>query len=232
MNAAVGARSAAMLVSLALLAGCETPHQGAFDPSLFAGAAASPQTAEAPLPGRMRVQLAPGQDGRVLECGPLRRSGAPPVRLPLPQITERALQQALDQTLTQRGAPLTAPAPTAGTPLPPADATLTIDQLQFSCSDRYLWVLPAPPPVLMISKSEITIEVAYELTLRDAAGRSIWTQHQGSGRLVLQGRTGQRESHAAGIVRLAHEAAWRLAQQSARDVRHWWQAERMKPRQL
>jgi len=101
------------------------------------------------------------------------------------------------------------------------------------CVDRVrlLWLLPVPY-LGVIGDTEVDVQMTFELRLLDGQGRSVWTRSYDSGRVVWKRLAGSNESGDAGIVRLAHEAAWRLSQQAATDLRDWLVAERGKPREL
>jgi hypothetical protein len=208
---------------LLLLVGCATPLQVGPNPALF------PRSAEAPtgqVAGRVALWVPPhvaateNQSDRLLGAGSL-------MHVPVGRIVEQAARLALGDALSGGVQRVDA--------LPPAGAgynsTLVLDSVRCVDRVRLLWLLPVPI-FGIIGDTEIDVLVAFEMRLLDAQGRTVWTRTYDSGRVVWKRPAGSKESGEAGIVRLAHEAAWRLSQQVATDLRDWLVTERSKPREL
>jgi hypothetical protein len=85
----------------------------------------------------------------------------------------------------------------------------------------------------VIGDSEIGARLSFDLSLLDAQGRSVWTRSYDSGHEIYKRPSFWSHERAPdGLVRMAHEAAWRLAQQAIADLRDWIATERNKPREL
>jgi hypothetical protein len=90
-------------------------------------------------------------------------------------------------------------------------------------------------PVLgAIERSEFTLSLSFDLRLLDASGRPVWarTYADHAGLLVWTSPRIGEEPLQVGLVRLANEAAWRLAQRAALDLRQWLADERYRARAL
>ena len=208
---------------LALLAGCATPLLVGPNPALF------PRSAEASagqVAGRVAlwvpVQVAATENHseRLLGAGSN-------LHLPVGRIVEQAARLALGDALRGGVQPVDALPPAGGG----VSATLVFDGVHCVDRVRLLWLLPVP--ILgIIGETEIDVQLTFELRLHDAQGRNVWTRSYDSGRVVWKHPAGSSESAEAGIVRLAHEAAWRLSQQAVTDLRDWLVSERGKPREL
>lgn len=84
----------------------------------------------------------------------------------------------------------------------------------------------------MTGDSELSVQVAFDLRLLDAQGRTVWAQPNDSGRQVWDHPLFGKEQKDDGIVRLAHEGAWRLTQRAVVDLRDWAAGEPLKAREL
>lgn len=133
-------------------------------------------------------------------------------------MVEQALRLALVDGL-QGGVAVVGAVPPAGSGF---DATLALRWVQLDFRNH-----PVPPR---------TVNLSFETVLFDARGRSAWTRiYQDDKDYALSERlflVGPGETTHAAEVRLAHEAAWRLAQQVLRDLREWLAKERARPREL
>lgn len=244
---------------LLLLAACGTPapYEGRVDPALFRPAAeAAPPRADpvratsgratpapasvaratpappAPAPAEPLPPPLPGKVALVMPPGVADQVDAPmsAVRVHIGQIVGQASETALRDSL-QGGATRLAAPPAAGAGY---GATLTVQAIRFSHRQQLLWLVPLPGFVGAVGQVESTVRLAIELSLIDAQGRTVWTRTYAddAGRVVLPRFEGIPESQPQAIVRLAHEAAWRLARQLAGDYRAWWAEERARPREL
>lgn len=200
-------RGLAGLALVVWLAGCAAPLPAVLDPSLF------PRTAAAPTVSVAVVVPSHLADLQVRAEGGFGVPGAPV--MPIGRIVEAAVLATLGN-------------PTPAAPGP----TLTIDSAGFEFKIRVLWMLPMPY-IGMIGDTEAGGRVNFVATLRDAQGRLAWTRPYDTGREVWKLRPGPGEKGGVDLVtRRTHEAAWRLAQQLARDVADWQAGEWLKPREL
>lgn len=197
---------------LTLLGGCAMapppPQPIAPRPELFGRPAASP---EGRTPGRVALLVEPeaaASATRMPEYLFALQSGA---------MVEQALRLALDAGL-QGGVEVVGALPPAGS----FDATLALRWVQLDFRKH-----PVPPA---------TVNLAFETLLFDARGRGAWTRSYHDDQDYPLGErlflVGPDENRRDAEVRLAHEAAWRLAQQVLRDLRAWLAAERARPREL
>jgi len=211
-----------MVCSLLALTGCAAPYEGGANPALFRRGVDESQARPAPLPGRVAVVLAPAVSAQVVDI-------TTQIRLHIGQIVEQATVAALADSLQGGVSPLPAP--------PPVDAgysaTLLIQAIRFEHRQHLLWLLPLPYLVGFVGQAEHRTTLALDLSLLDAQGRTLWTRTvvDDAGRVVLPNFQ-QPESEPQALLRLAHDAAWRLAVQLAADHRQWWSEERARPRAL
>jgi hypothetical protein len=133
-------------------------------------------------------------------------------------MVEQALVLALDEGL-QGGVQQFGAMPPTGSPF---DAVLELRWVQLD------FLRHAYPPR--------TVALDFDLRVVDRQGRAAWSRIYHDAKdyplgeqltLVEPGETAMETE-----VRLAHEAAWRLAQLVLRDLREWLEAERLKPREL
>ena len=208
---------------LLLVAGCAAPLQVGPDPAWF-GRGEEPTTNKAA--GRVALWVPP-QVAAAENVSERPLGGDANLHVPVGRIVELAARQALGDVLDGGvQAVASMPAPGAG-----QSATLVVDTIRCVDRVRVLWLLPMP--ILgVIGDSQIEVQLTFDLRLIDARGGTVWTRSYDSGTVVWKRPPGRSESLPAGIVRLAHEAAWRLSQQAANDLREWLEAERVKPREL
>lgn len=204
-------RRALPALGLAVLAcGCAAPVPASVQPGLF-------PRGGAPKPATSRIALVVPPQVAAIE-GRAERSGgavAPDLLMPIGRIVEAAVRAALDDDLG--GAP-------------PGLAVM-VDGVHFEYKVRVLWLLPMPY-VGMIGQTEPGGQVRFDVSLFDAHGELAWRRSYDTGREVWKPPwlAGEDSTHA--LVRLTHEAAWRLAKQLTRDIGDWLAAERLKPREL
>lgn len=113
--------------------------------------------------------------------------------------------------------------------VPSSDATLTVVVDGVSCLvDRRLkWFVPVP----YIGPSDYSIEVRVTMALRvlDARGRVLLVRTYDSGPQVV---ASELRAPPNAVWRMAHETVWRLWQQADGDLRHAWQVDRTRDRDL
>jgi hypothetical protein len=148
--------------------------------------------------------------------------------LPIGGIVEQAVLAALRDAVQGGVQPVDAlPRPGTG-----FDATLVIEAVRAGYHRRLRWLLPMPPPLFMIGDSEVEARLAFDLSMLDAQGRTVWTRTYDSGGEIVKRPSVWHSETADALVSLAHETAWRLSQQVVSDLRDWLAVERNKPREL
>jgi hypothetical protein len=222
---------AGLIALLALLGGCAAPapHEAAVNLALFAPAASAPDSRH---PGRVAMLMPPQVQGTVYLGEKLigYPSDSRQLRIPSGRIVEQAALTALGDALPGQVEQVSAPPASSDG----FKATLVIDAVRFEYHERVQMVLPLLIPVVgtLIVISEVDTRLAFDLRLLDAQGHTVLTRTYDGGREIWKAPPETFEWSADGIVRLAHEAAWRLAQQAVRDLRDWLEAERIRPREL
>ena len=207
-GAALGACAAAMAPGCAMPPP-PPPRTIAPQPRLFAGEAAGsgPSTR-----GRVALRVTP--EVRSLQTGTV----ALPYALRSGAMVEQALALALGDGL-QGGVQLLDPASPAGSGF---DAVLELRWVQLEFMPH------AYPPR--------TVALSFDSKVDDTAGRTAWSRIYHDARIYPMSEqlylVAPGENSLDAEVRLAHEAAWRLAQQVLRDLRQWLATERMKEREL
>jgi len=130
----------------------------------------------------------------------------------------------------QGGAQRVNEAPAAGTGFA---ATLVIEAVRVEHDSKLLWIMPLPVYPYLIGDSAAYAQLAFDLRVLDAQGRPVWTRTYDSGREIYKRPALLRsETLPVGLVRMAHESAWRLSQQVVVDLRDALAAERSRPREL
>jgi hypothetical protein len=217
------ARLVGLLALLTLLGGCASKYEGAFNAALFPRAAAA---ADSPTPGRVALLVRPQVQDLVYEGVNAPASG---VRLPVGRIVEEAVLAAVGDAL-RGGVQRLHEASVAGAGF---DATLVIEAVRLGHDDKLSWIVPIPVFPFVMGDRDIYAQLAFDLSLLDAQGRTVWTRSYDGGReLYKRPSFWSSEPLPVGLVRMAHETAWRLSQQAVGDLREWLEAERIKPREL
>lgn len=217
-----GVRWLGLLLLAGLWGGCASTHEGAVTPALFPRSAVAP---EHRVPGRVAVLVPPQVRAAVHD--PMREVRID-VRLPLGRVIEQALLVALGDAA--RGGVLGLEVlPPAGSGL---DATVVVDAVRAGYHRRLKMLLPAPPPLLLITDHELEARLAFDLSLFDANGQRVWTRTYDGGTAIVKRPSIWRAETPDDLVALAHETAWQLSQQVVTDLRDWLVAERHKPREL
>ncbi|WP_088279434.1 hypothetical protein [Ideonella sp. A 288] len=207
----------------AVLCGCGVMFRGTLRPELFPRGTV---TSAAPLKGRMAL-LVPPQVATTVNRG--ERTGGRPsdLELPIGRIVEAALQLTLADALSG--------GVSAVDRVPPADGghvgTLVVDTVQCVDRVRLKWLLPVPL-LGLVGDTETDVQVSVDVRLLDTEGRTVWSRQYDDGRQVWQPRWLGYEAGPDAIVRLAHEAAWRVARRVADDLRDAVAADRNRPRSL
>ena len=212
---------------MALLGGCATTHQGKVEAAIFTRSAAAP----ANLPGsRVALLLAP-QVRATMYLGEALIDAAwvnEHVQVPIGPIVEAAALAALGEAMGGGVLQLDPASPAGG-----FSATLAVDAVRFEYHDKLLYVIPLPLPGLpLVIESEVDVRLAFDTRLLDGLAHVVWTRIYDAGLETWKCPVKSREVSADGIVRMAHEAAWRLARQASQDLADWLESERNKPREL
>lgn len=226
---------------LGLTAGCATTLHGAFDPALLKPPAV---TAADRSPARVALAVRPNVQDFVQENVP----GLPPkARLQLGRIVEESLAAAMATAVRGEVLRVGVTPPVGGG----ISATLMIEAVRVAHASKLLWLLPVPVFPFVVGDADHFSTLAFDLSLLDGQGRTVWTRTYDGGQETWKSKysggnietVGQEtwknnysavniETVGQGMVRMAHETAWRLSQQAVADLREWLVAERNKPRDL
>lgn len=211
----------ALVVPLALsIAACATVREVAPNPALFAHGAAV--ACEEPGSGRVALFVPEGVRDTM---------GQPEtyLRVQVGEIAAQAVLVALRECFKGGGQEVTEPPPADGS----YPATLVINAVRYEHKDRLLWFIPTGF-LTAIGQREFSSKVTVDLTLLDTDGHTVWTRSfaDDGGRLTWTSPSIGGEPLFDGIVRLSHEAAWRVAQRAAQDLREWTDVQRLQPREL
>ena len=210
-----------LLLSVALLAGCASRREMPIDVALFPSTPVAPETR---APGRVAVLLQPAVKDLVHEGedGPARS-----MRIPIGRIVAKAMLASAAEVFTSGADSLEA---AAGDDMRYA-ATLIVQSARVSYHSRLLWMLPLPF-VGGVGDSEFDAQLALDVTVLDPQGRVVWTRTYDDGRQVWPHEWIDQAKAPDGLLRVTHEAAWRLSQNVMRDLREWAEGERIRPRNL
>lgn len=210
-----------LMPPVALLPGCASRREMPLDVALFPSTPAAPDTR---APGRVAVLLQPEIKDLVHEGedGPARR-----MRIPIGRIVAQAMLASAGEVLAGGAERLEAPAgdDTRYT------ATLIVQSVRVSYHSHLLWMIPLPIGG-GAADSEFDAQLAIDVTVLDPQGRVVWTRTYDDGRRVWKHEWLEQAKAPDGLLRMTHEAAWRLSQQALRDLREWAEGERMRPRSL
>jgi hypothetical protein len=206
------------LLSASLLGGCASDRTIALDTALLPRD--GPPTCASPRPGRAGLLVPEPMLSMLSE--PLARQ-----RLQIGRITGQALLMALDDCLAGGGQWVAESTARAGD----RAATLTVVSLHYEHQDHLLWIVPLPW-IPSIAQAELSARLDLELSLLDSQGRTVWTRSYSDDMGRLKHSTLEPQVLREGVPRLAHEAAWRLAQRAVRDLREWVDTQRLAPREL
>lgn len=200
------------LIALPVLSGGgASTHEGAIDQGLFPREAVAP---ERRIAGRMALRVPPQVRATSYDALPTIRVN---VRLPIGRIVEQAALAALGDAMGGAG----------------INATLVIDAVRAEYHRSLSLLIPAPPPLFFIEDYTVDTRLAFDLRLVDAQGRTVWTRTYDTGTEIVRHESIWKVAATPeGLVRIAHDAAWRLWQQAVADLRDWFAAERNKLREL
>jgi hypothetical protein len=219
-------RAACTLPLLAGLTGCAsrpTRRDIEVNAALFGRRSTAPTERE---PGAMALQAASAVRDQVHEA---ERGPTSALRIPISRIVMQALHSAADDTFARGADEVQASAPARTT------ALLRLQAVRVSYHQSTLWFVPIPIPylgILPLGDDEFAVQLAFDASLVDAQGRTQWTRNYDDGRQVWPHTMNEQHQAEAGLMRLTHEAAWRLAQRAVDDVRAEVEAERMRVRNL
>jgi hypothetical protein len=230
---------AAALLAAAMLAGagCATVD-GRVDPAMFLAAreAATDRSAADRSPVAIGLALPAPLVAQAYLGERLDDSMATRVRVPIGRIVEAAALRTLAGTFdggvrrTDGGDPRTDPGDTAGA----VAAVVAITRIEMNYRDELRYFVPLGP--LILSDSRLTVRLVLGAELRDPAGRPLWSKTLDSG--AIEPRTPRSplakgyEDRPTSVIRLAHQAAWRLLLDLAREARDWIEAEHSRERRL
>lgn len=223
---ATGLAPALALVALLALGACQTPHEGRVDPTLFPR-----QTdARAIFDGPVAVLT----DATSLETVVLGETLADrrPMQMPIGRIVHEASLEAFAEVFKGGvqavdrlgGGPVTA------MPL------VAVRLANFVYRDRLQYIVPLPLPLVAVEKWRLDVQIAVDVRLLDDKGEVLWSSTYDSGVQAFDEGTFTEPTalleRPESLVRLAHETAFRLMQQAARDVGEWLRNERLRERRL
>jgi hypothetical protein len=227
MPAGVGERCIMMrwlagVLAAAMLGGCASTHEGAVNPALFPRGTVAPEVRLVGpvalwVPAEVRATVVVGES---LIAAPIPNRH---VQVPVGRIVEQAALAALTEAFPG-GVRSVQTAPARGEGL---QATLVIDAVRFEYRDRLKYLVPVPVPGSpLIVGDTVDVWLAFDLRLLDSQGRTASTRSYDAGRETWTPKPRATELAEDGIVRLAHEAAWHLAQQAVLDLRRWLELQR------
>ena len=201
-----------LMVLATAVSGCASNRLGAFNPALLPQASTA---VENRTPGRVAL-LVPVAVQENIHLGSF--SGIHSGR-----IVEEAMFAAMNDALRDGTQRMNQP-PAAGSGFA---ATLSIDAVRIVHDFRFTWLS------LLTQETEVSAQLLFDLRLFDAQGRTVWSHSYDSGLEVYRRPSFWSSEHVSrGVVRMAHEQAWRLSQQAMADLRDWLETERNKARQL
>jgi hypothetical protein len=240
---------AAALLAAAMLAsaGCATV-EGRVDPAMFPAAreaAADRSTAAPSARDRSAADRSPVAIGLALPAQlvaqehlgeRLNDSTATRVRVPIGRIVEAAGLRALAETF-EGGVRRTDDGDLradSGDPAGAVAAVVAITRIEVDYRDELRYFVPLGP--LILSDSRLTLRLVLGAELRDPAGRPLWSKTLDSGAIephTLRSPLAKGyEDRPTSVIRLAHQAAWRLLLDLAREARDWVEAEHSRERRL
>ena len=211
----------ALMALLVLMGGCaSTPPADLVNPALFARSAVLP---ESRTPGRVALLVPVQVQGTIYRSD---KYDIIDLRLPIGRVVEQAMLAALGDG-RRGGVQQVSAVPPPGSGF---GATLVVDALRYEHHFKWLWIVPVPLPPFVVGQTEASSQLAFDVSLLDAEGQRVWTRTYDAGSEIWKPTNAELPSSA--LVRLAHEEAWRLAQQAMHDLADWLNAERIKPREL
>jgi hypothetical protein len=216
--------AAALVLSSFMLMGCASAPLQGLNSALFprGGPAAAGVAGRVALLVPPQVSSSLGRHEDMLGSGPNRQ-------VVIGRIVERAGLDALGESLSG-GVKSVVEVPAVGAGF---DTTVVIDEVRCVDRTRLLWLLPVPIPFVgVIGDSSTEVQVAFDLRVLDAQGRTVLTRTYGTAPVVWERPSSTRESRDAGVIRIVHEGSWRLWQEAVADLRAWLAEQRIKPRDI
>ena len=210
-----------LLPMLWLTAGCATRRDMPLDLTLFPTATVLP---ESQTPGRVAIRMQPAVQDLVHEGedGPARR-----MRIPIGQIVTQALLTSASEAFAG-GAERLATSSAVDTRFV---ATLSVQSARASYHSHLLWFIPLGF-LGAASDFELDSQLALDISLLDAGGRVVWTRSYDDGPRIWHHEWFEMAVAPDGLMRMTHEAAWRISQRVMHDLREWAEVERTRPRTL
>jgi len=213
-----------------LVAGCATPvHEARLDPGLFLRSPSSADTTvNAPIALVADAALAQFRYGH-------ESRGLPTLVIPVGTIVEAATVAALSDEFGRSvmSYPSVDAATEANRPVA-LFAMIVPRPVRFEIHEESfpLWIPFFPVVVPITTREDLRLIVDWQVL--DSEGKPLWTKRYDSGDVkLIFGRPGDRDLKPEDFfVRLAHEVAYTLMREAARDVRHWIEAERLRERVL
>ncbi len=232
-------------VLAALLAACAlTPEQRAqfdaasqikVDPTLFDAEPLAPTT-RLPMPLLLYIPSAVPGAWAVLPYSPgAWMMGRPDGDVPVPRriqagaMVETALREVLQASLLGDVKTVSSMAASSEN----SAATLELVSLRFDYGERRLTWFPILIPFglgFAVGQFEASTRLSIQLRLFDGQGLLAWARNYDDGaQLGVWSYPSDPDWHT-GLQRIAHEAAWRLAQRALQDLREWHAGERTRLR--
>ncbi len=214
------ARGAIVILAAALIAGCSIPKvEGEPNDALLPR---QPAASAARTPGRVALLIPPEVLNMVYESDKI---PAVQVRLHVGRIVAAALSAALDEAF-EGGVSQVDQVPSAHDRF---DAMVHVDAVRVQYRQALAWFVPLPP--FGLSASNYYAQLTVDLRLLDERGNSVRAMSYDSGSVLYQ-TSSSPEPMPQGVLRIAHEQAWQVAQRLIADLRPWLATERNKPREL
>jgi hypothetical protein len=210
-----------LMLWLALLPGCATRREMPVDEALFPRAPVAPDSRAV---GRVAVLVQPTVRDMVHEGeeGP-----AAGMRIPIGRIVTEAMLASAGDIFAGGAQRIEASSAADARYV----ATLTVQSVRVMYHFHILWFIPIPP-FNGVGDAEYDEQLAFDITVHDPQGRVVWTRTYDDGRQIWQHSWTNKAKASEGLLRITHEAAWRLSQKVMDDLREWVEGERMRPRSL
>ncbi len=218
-----------LVVFVQLVAGCATVYEGKLDPALFRRTPATPSMS-------VNTHIALVADAALKQFRYEHEKHSHRFVIPVGQILEAAVVAALSDEFGQFILQFPSSEVAIEANASVGRLTLVNSRLaKFELHDEY-FPLIVPVPILAIvpipTRQDVRLIVDWQV--RDADGRLLWSRRYDSGDFTLpSNRTDSRDANSEHyFVHMAHEVAYTLMRQAARDLRSWAEAERLQERVL
>ncbi len=227
------------LLAVAMLtgAGCAT-IDGRVDPTMFP--AAREAATDRPVPDRPPVAVGLALPAPLVAQDYIgERLGdfmGPRVRVPIGRIVEAAALRALGETFqgAARRTDGDGSRADSGDTADAVAAVVAIRRIEMNYRHELSFFLPIHPAFPSVRR--LTVRLVLDAELRDPAGRPLWSKTLDSG--AIEPSTPRSplssgfEDPRTSVIRLAHQAAWRVLLDLAREARDWIEAEHSRERRL